>query len=217
MAYNQEEELKLSELKKIGFNPNTILDIGAHTGQFYKWAKDVWPQSFIWMIEANECHETELNNITLNTDDQYTIATMGDVERKVNFYTRKDKPHTQGASYYKEADYWDIPQLVMKIPKTLQTLDNTFTEDSSFDLIKMDTQGSELDIIRGGKNLCRRADYILLEVAVTEYNEKAPLEKEVISFMKDFAFEDIMVIGKHTNKEGQLIQKDIVFKNLNKK
>ena len=24
MAYNQEEELKLSELKKIGFNPNTI-------------------------------------------------------------------------------------------------------------------------------------------------------------------------------------------------
>ena len=216
MAYNQEEELKLSELKKIGFNPNTILDIGAHTGQFYKWAKDVWPQSFIWMIEANECHKTILNNLTYLNNDQYTIATMGDTERKVNFYTRKDKPHTQGASYYKESDYWDIPQLVMEIPKTLQTLDNIFTEDSSFNLIKMDTQGSELDIIKGGEKLCRKADYILLEVAVVEYNEKAPLEKEVISFMKDFDFEDIMVIGKHTDGE-KIIQKDIVFKNLNKK
>ena len=57
------EELKLSKLKELGFNPNTILDIGAHTGQFYSWAKNVWPQSFIWMIEANECHEPVLNNI----------------------------------------------------------------------------------------------------------------------------------------------------------
>ena len=210
------EELKLSKLKELGFNPNTILDIGAHTGQFYSWAKNVWPQSFIWMIEANECHESVLNNIVINTNDQYTIATMGDNEREVSFYTRKDKPHTQGASYYKESNYWDIPQLVMEIPKTLQTLDNMFTKDSSFDFIKMDTQGSELDIIRGGKNLCRKADYILLEVAVVEYNEKAPLEKEVISFMKDFDFEDIMVIGKHTDGE-KIIQKDIVFKNLNKK
>ena len=147
MAYKQGESMKLNELKNLGFNPKTILDIGAHTGQFYSWAKDVWPDSFIWMVEANNCHETTLKNLTSYNNDRYTIATMGDKEREVNFYTRKDKPHTEGASYYKEANYWDIPQLIMEIPKTLQTLDNLFTEDSFFDLIKIDTQGSELDII----------------------------------------------------------------------
>tara|TARA_Y100000114_G_C11725248_1_gene310602 strand:- start:178 stop:822 length:645 start_codon:yes stop_codon:yes gene_type:complete len=213
--YSPGDKLKLNKLKELGFNPNTILDIGAHKGQFYRWAKNVWPNVFIWMIEANECHEVDLKNLVLNTQDRYTIATMGDIERKVNFYTRKDKPHTEGASYYKESNYWDIPQLVMEIPKTLQTLDGMFSEDSFFDLIKMDTQGSELDIIKGGRNICKKADYILLEVAVKEYNEKAPLEGEIISFMEDFKFENFMTIGEHISN-GEVIQKDIIFKNKNK-
>tara|TARA_B100000963_G_C22631243_1_gene675036 strand:+ start:731 stop:1378 length:648 start_codon:yes stop_codon:yes gene_type:complete len=212
MSYKLSNNLRLHKLKELGFNPNTILDIGAHTGQFYEWAKNIWPDAFIWMIEANDCHEATLKNLSSNTIDKYTIATMGDSEREVDFYTRKDKPHTQGASYYKETNYWDIPQLVMEIPKTLQTLDSMFTDDSIFDFIKMDTQGSELDIIKGGKHLCSKAKYILLEVAVTQYNDNAPLENEVITFMNDFGFSEGLTIGEHYDGN-KIIQKDIVFKN----
>ncbi len=215
--YREGESMKLVNLKEKGFNPLTILDIGAHKGQFYNWAKNVWPDAFIWMIEANECHEKNLKNLTLNNKDRYTIATMGDIEREVNFYTRKDKPHTEGASYYKEANYWDIPQLVMEIPKTLQTLDMMFTEDSSFDLIKMDTQGSELDIIKGGLGICKKSSYIILEVATIEYNIGAPMESEVISFMDEIGFENMTTIGEHVDSNNLIIQKDIVFKNLNEK
>ena len=63
MAYIEGEELNLNKLKDLGFNPSTILDIGAHTGQFYGWAKKIWPQAFIWMVEANSCHESKLKNI----------------------------------------------------------------------------------------------------------------------------------------------------------
>jgi hypothetical protein len=83
-----------------------------------------------------------------------------------------------------------------------------------FDFIKMDTQGSELDIIKGGQRICKKAKYILLEVAVIEYNEKAPLENEIILFMENFGFKEFFTIGEHFNGE-QLVQKDIVFKNLN--
>tara|TARA_R110001592_G_scaffold98899_1_gene281997 strand:+ start:3513 stop:4157 length:645 start_codon:yes stop_codon:yes gene_type:complete len=213
--YRPGESMRLEDLKRKGFNPSTILDIGAHSGQFYGWAKNIWPDAFIWMIEANECHANTLSNLTNHNNDKYTIATMGDVEREVNLYTRTDKPHTEGASYYKESSYWDIPQLVMKIPKTLQTLDNLFTDDSSFDLIKMDTQGSEVDIIKGGKNLCKKSKYILLEVSLTKLNEGAPTYEETMSFMEEYGFEQIMSIGEHYNGD-ELIQKDIIFKNLNK-
>ena len=216
MAYRPGESLKLDELKKIGFNPKTILDIGAHKGQFYNWAKDVWPEAFIWMLEANEYHENDLKNLISNTQDQYTIVTMGDMERNVNFYTRSDKPHTEGASYYKEANYWDIPQLVMEIPKKLQTLDNLFDEHSRFDLIKIDTQGSELDIIKGGLGLCKKSSYIILEVATIEYNIGAPMESEIVNFMNKIGFENMATIGEHVDNNNLVIQKDIVFKNKNK-
>jgi len=212
MGYEIGNNLRLYKLKELGFNPKTILDIGAHTGQFYTWSKQVWPDAFIWMVEANDCHEKDLKKVISSDIDRYTIATMGDIEREVKLYTRKDKPHTQGASYYKETNYWDIPQLVMEIPKTLQTLDSMFTDDSIFDFIKMDTQGSELDIIKGGKGLCSKAKYILLEVAVTQYNDNAPLENEVITFMNDFGFSGELTIGEHYNGN-KIIQKDIVFKN----
>jgi FkbM family methyltransferase len=211
--YKHGESMNLSYLKnKLQFNPKTILDIGAHRGQFYTWAKKEWPDCFIWMLEANECHSHELNQLTLNSNDRYTIATLGDTERDVIFYTRSDKPHTEGASYYKEASYWDIPQLVSEIPKKLQTLDILFDNNSKFDLIKMDTQGSELDIIKGGFGICKKSSYIILEVAVTEYNIGAPLESEVIEFMKTIGFENIAVIGEHVT-EDIIVQKDILFKN----
>ena len=207
--YREGESMRLEEVKDLISEPNYILDIGAHRGQFYGWAKNVWPWSIIWMIEANEVHEQTLKNMTVGTDDECLIATLGDEERDVTFYTRSDKPHTEGASYYKENAYWDIPQLVMKIPKRLQKLDNLF-DDMQFDIIKMDTQGSELDIIKGGKDLCKKASAIILEVSLIDLNEGAPLYDEVVGFMNAFGFVEKMSIGEHYEGE-EIIQKDLVF------
>jgi len=210
--YREGESMRLEEVKDLILKPNYILDIGAHTGQFYRWTKNVWPWSVVWMIEANEVHERTLKNMTIGTDDAYLIATLGDEERDVTFYTRSDKPHTEGASYYKENAYWDIPQLVMKIPKKLQKLDNIFTDDTTFEVIKMDTQGSELDIMKGGKNLCKRASIIILEVSLVDLNEGAPIYDEVAVFMEDFGFEERMSIGEHYEGD-EIIQRDLVFLN----
>ena len=207
--------MKLQEVKSIIGDPIAILDVGAHTGQFYSWAKNVWPNSIIWMIEANEVHESVLQSITENNNDNYFIATLGDKERDVKFYTRSDKPQTEGASYYKESNYWDIPHLVMEIPKKLQTLDELFEGGSEFQLVKLDTQGSELDILRGGENLCKKADVIILEVSYVEYNEGAPLAEEAIEFMKDYGYSNYIEIGEHYSMEPQwkdrIVQKDLCF------
>ena len=214
MGYKPGEVMRLDEIKALGINPNAILDVGAHTGQFYGWAKPVWPDSVIWMIESNKLHESVLKNLTRNNSDEYLITALGDEEREVTFYTRSDKPHTEGNSYYKEANYWDIPQLVQTSTMKLQTLDTIFTGDTTFEVIKLDTQGSELDIMMGGKNLCKKASVIILEISYIEHNEGAPLYNEVLDFMKDFGFEEKMSIGEHYDGD-KIVQKDIVF--LNKK
>ena len=91
-------------------------------------------------------------------------------------------------------------------------LDDLFEDDSVFDLIKIDTQGSELDIIIGGKNLCSHAQGILLEVSLEPYNDSAPLKDEVDIFMKDFGFAPRLILGQsHHPIHGHVIQHDILY------
>ena len=207
--YRDGEGMRLTDIQLM---PKDVLDIGAHTGQFYKWAKTAWPYCNVFMIEANPLHENTLLNLTANTKDEYMISALGDKEREVTFYTRSDKPHTEGNSYYKEANYWDIPQLVQKETVTLKKLDDIFDEEKVFDLVKMDTQGSELDILKGGKKLITKATAVILEVAYIEYNLGAPTSDEVIKHMNSIGFEEIMSIGEHYEGE-EVSQKDLLFLN----
>ena len=213
--YKLGRSMRLNEVKKLGIDPVTILDIGSHIGEFYGWAKFEWPDSVIWMIESNEVHESTLKNLTTGKNDEYLIAALGDKEREVTFYTRKDKSHTEGNSYYKEANYWDIPQLVLESKRTLQRLDDLFTDDTKFELIKIDTQGSELDILRGGKNLVDKALVVIIEVSYIEYNLGAPLAEDVIDYMKSINFDIYIEIGEHYSNEPQwkdvIVQKDLLF------
>ena len=189
MAYRAGETMRLEEIKDMGINPNAILDIGAHTGQFHSWSKRVWPDVGVFMIEANPLHESTLDRLAMMNGDKYLIAAMGDEEREVTFYTRSDKPHTEGNSYYKEHNYWDIPQLVQESKVKLKKLDDIFEDDAVFELIKIDTQGSELDILKGGVKLISKSSVIVLEIAYTEYNEGAPTAKDIINYMNSIGFE----------------------------
>ena len=210
--YRAGETMRLEEVKDMGINPNAILDIGAHTGQFHSWSKRVWPDVGVFMIEANPLHESHLDKLAMMNGDNYLIAALGDEEREVTFYTRSDKPHTEGNSYYKEANYWDIPQLVQESKIKLKKLDNIFEDEATFELIKIDTQGSELDILKGGTNLVSRAKAVVLEVSLIEYNEGAPTAKETIDYMLEIGFEEKMSIGEHYDGE-TIVQKDLLFIN----
>ena len=212
MAYKDGETMRLWEVNDLGISPNAILDIGAHTGQFHSWAKKVWPDAGIFMIEANPLHESTLDRLAMMNGDNYLMAALGDEEREVTFYTRSDKPHTEGNSYYKEHNYWDIPQLVQENKVKLKKLDNIFEDDAVFDIIKIDTQGSELDILKGGKKLVSRASVIVLEVAYVEYNEGAPTAKEITDYMNQIGFTEKMSIGEHYEGD-KIIQKDLLFLN----
>ena len=210
--YRTGETMRLEEVRDMGINPNAILDIGAHTGQFHSWSKRVWPDVGVFMIEANPLHESHLDKLAMMNGDNYLIAALGDEEREVTFYTRSDKPHTEGNSYYKEANYWDIPQLVQESKTKLKKLDNMFEDDATFELIKIDTQGSELDILKGGEELVKRALAVVLEVSLIEYNEGAPSAEETINYMNKIGFEERMSIGEHYDGE-TIVQKDILFTN----
>ena len=192
-------------------NPNGILDIGANVGEFSLFCKRIWPSADILMIEGNDNCEDDL----IRTNLPYKIALLGNINKKVNFYINKENMKCTGSSYYKEVTHhYDDPII---IEKDLVRLDD-ITSDK-FDIIKIDTQGSELDIIKGGLNVIKNAKYVILEVATKQYNQGSPLFDEVVSYMESIGFKNQNIIENHIWKStesnefryGDIFQVDVIF------
>tara|TARA_R110002153_G_scaffold135870_1_gene285581 strand:+ start:44 stop:667 length:624 start_codon:yes stop_codon:yes gene_type:complete len=189
------------------FIPYKILDIGANIGQFHQEAKQTYPESYIFSIEASEDCEPYLEKISNN----YYIGLLSKENIEYNFYSRENYPTGTGDSIYKELTPFYSDENLKIIKKQGIRLDDLFTKDSEFDLIKIDTQGSELDIIEGGVELCKKAKGILLEVSLTQYNENAPLYNDVIKYMNSLGFYEKEILDEAKNHGSH--QQDILFIN----
>jgi FkbM family methyltransferase len=191
------------------FHPYRILDIGANIGQFHQIAKQTFPEAYIFSVEASPDCEASLKQVTEN----YYIGLLAKDNSEYNFYSRQGDATCTGNSIYRElTQFYSDDQLDIIKQRGIK-LDDLFEENSEFDLIKIDTQGSELDIITGGMNLCKKAKGILLEVSLTQYNEGAPLYGEVISFMESIGFKAEIILDEARNHGAH--QQDILFLNTN--
>jgi|LakMenEpi03Aug12_release.lakeMendotaPanAssembly.Ray.scaffolds.fasta_scaffold78200_4 FkbM family methyltransferase len=197
------------QLIKKHITPLSILDIGANHGQFYCEARKIFPDSYFYLIEGNPYCEPALKGFEID----YTIALLSDKEKEVDFFIRNGETSCTGNSIYKEdSDFYKEGSYFKKQLFT-KTLDSVLQE-KRFDLIKLDVQGSELDIIRGGLDIVKAAKALLLEVAVTDFNIGAPKKEEVFQYLASIGFEPVEKIADlnhpilHT-----LVQQDFLFLN----
>ena len=202
--------MSLESIKKY-FEPKSILDIGANVGQFYNEIKNIFPNSYYYLIEGSESCEVVLE--TFNVD--YSICLLSDTEKEVDFYIRKNEPRCTGNSIYREnTSFYDDDQIIVEKKQT-KTLSNLLN-NQKFDLIKIDVQGSEIDIINGGLDIIKEAKGILMEVSLMEYNQNSPTKEFVYKYMDNLGFKPVELIGNINHPlTYELIQQDILF--LNKK
>lgn len=192
------------------FTPQRVLDIGANVGGWYSLCRDTSPESYIFSIEANDGYKIPLKTTNPNS----IIALLAKDEEIYDFYTKTDASTATGNSIYRElTPYYDDEATNSIVRKQGVMLDKLFP-DKTFDLIKMDIQGAELDVIRGGIKICKKAKKILLEVALKEYNSSSPLHDEVVEYMESIGF-----IKKETLTDlpynGEIYHQDILFINEN--
>jgi FkbM family methyltransferase len=197
---------RLQYYKDQGSIFNKVLDIGAYEGEFYLMFKEFFPKADILMIEANEEKESRLKSI-----GPYKLALLGSEDNKeVDYYKCKDGVPT-GNGIYKENTQFKF-ESEKKKSITLPTL---LGSDNGYDLIKMDVQGSELDIIKGALPIIKRTDALLLELQTLEYNKGAPMASDVISYLQGIGF-DMVDILNLMYSENHLIQVDVLFINRNR-
>jgi FkbM family methyltransferase len=204
--------MNLPAVKKY-FTPHTILDIGGHTGDFFRLAKQIFPGSYVFVIEGNKNCEPYIK--ALKT--RYLITFLGEKNTKKIYYRTKDDPFCTGNSMYREVTPAFNGDRAIEDEVEVRTIDSIFKEETFFDFIKLDTQGSELDILRGGPKIAKKAKGILMEVSFEKYNEGAPLYDEVVKFMDEYGFveKDAICETYWSNEKMTCSQKDILFINKN--
>lgn len=169
--------------------PESYLDVGACKGHALPFIIHQLPSlKRIEAIEANKRHELDLKHICEQHNIPYKIDVLSDSIREVKFYTDGKGPQSTdpGASYlFEDTPHFNKERYDLV---TTNTLDNIYNESDTFDLIKIDTQGSELDIIRGGLNLISRTKALILEENIVPFNEGAPLHSEVKKYVESLGF-----------------------------
>lgn len=190
--------------------PKKIIDIGAHIGNFTTNISKLSTNLDAIMIEANPYCEQHLSRLGYS----YYITALSNYVGSANLHIEKLNYIGTGASIYKENTKWyeDGKYELIEIPTN--TLDNlNLYPDKIIDLIKIDVQGSELDVLLGGSRTIKRSKYVLVETSTLEYNLKAPLLDKLVEKLREnfFKIEDILDY-KYANN--QIFQMDLLFKNI---
>ena len=195
----------LKKLKSFGFEPKNILDIGANKG---KWTqeikKKVFPKAEYTLIEAIDYEELE--KLSVKHDNiNYKNILLDEIERLVTWYEKRNT----GDSLFKEnTGYFDDCK---EIKRSATTLDLVFNKNEVFELIKIDCQGAEIPILKGGNRLIQKSSVIILEVPfMGEYNIGAPNFYEHINYMENIGYRVFDIVELH-RVDNILIQIDIIF------
>jgi len=200
-------ENSLRRMKKLGFAPRTVIDVGAYVGDWTRTCKQLFPEARVLMVEPQVAKASALAQVAADLRDvEARSVLLGATEgANVDFYEAES-----GSSVLRESAQPRPPtgQLAMS------TLD-AITADGPFarpDFIKLDVQGYELQVLKGGEHTLRSAEAVLMEVNLLALHEGVPLFHQAAEFMgkRGFQVYDLCSFIRRPY-DGALWQVDVVF------
>jgi FkbM family methyltransferase len=217
--YKQEFKIKLgaphmywsiANLKRNGLIVDEVIDIGAYKGEFTRDVLKIFPDARYLMVEANPEREIDLKNfLTISNNGKlfYEIALLASEADKQQAFSVMDV----ASSALEEHNETGAKRVIL----ATKTLDEVAARQG-FDkgsFLKLDVQGYELEILKGGTRVLQMAAAVLLEVSLLDIHKHVPLLHEVLNFMFDHGFVayDICSVSARRPLDMALWQTDVLF------
>lgn len=200
-------ENSLRRMKRLGFNPAITIDVGAYVGDWTRSFKRIFPDAQVLMIEPLVSKTTVLSKVRSEMPNvELRVALLGaKPEASVGFCESET-----ASSVLTEAGTKHPPTTLL--PMT--TLD-AITENGPFakpNFVKLDVQGYELEVLRGGVCTLESAEAVLMEVNLLRLHDGAPLFHESAEYMgkRGFHVYDLCSLIRRPY-DGAIWQADVIF------
>lgn len=199
--------MSLRLLRANGFHPTVVIDVGAYRGDWAKLCNEIWPDASILMIEANPERAQQLQQMKARfpgtTAEQALLG--GAPQPAVPFYEQESASSVLPEAAKEQQFSFSLPM------RTLDEVTST-TRFQTPDLLKLDVQGYELEVLKGGERTLKSAEAVLLEVNFIEIYQGAPLLRDVVNHLGNAGFRAYDVANLYRRPlDKSLWQADMVF------
>ncbi len=196
----------------------TVIDVGANIGQFAKEVRAILPDASIYSFEpVQECYRQLLHNMSADTKFQAFNCALGDTNGKIAIHKND---YSQSSSILDMADAHKrlFPHTSHDVPEeiTVKRLDDMtemrpVTLEKNI-LLKIDTQGFEDRVIRGGPDFLKETKAVLAETSFLELYKGQPLFADIYKTLTSQGFRYTGSFWQKINPEnGQVLFEDSLF------
>ena len=206
---------KLEKLKNKNYTPQIIFDIGAYQGVWTDNMLNIYPNCEYFLFEAIPYEKLDKFN-DVNNIFVYKDVILSDKQKVVNWYqglNTGDSIHKEKSIVYKDTK----PIIKSAIDLNSYISKNNLLKNKTLSniFIKIDCQGSEIDILKGSTNILPYTDFILIEMPFFGiYNENVPNFKDHIDYLDNIGFIPYDILESHYINDYNM-QIDILFINKN--
>lgn len=166
-------------------HPETVIDVGAAKGKWSLRCAQVWPQARYLMVEPLAENQGALAAITqAHPTWQHIAAAAGATAGEVTFSVT---PDLDGSAVYE--DNRNLPQRTVPVV----TLDDIAPPTGDC-LLKLDTHGYEVPILKGATNLLPRCSLLVIECYGQRITSDTLLFHELCAWLAPHGFRTAAIV-----------------------
>ena len=177
-------EVLFEVLRRFGFSPKHIVDIGAHHGSWTRAALQFFPEAHYTLLEPQDWLRIHIQDLqAAGRNIRWINAGASEISGTLPFYSS----HRDDSSSFVVAS----ENLLPTTPAKVWSLDDLLVEYCLPvpEMVKIDAEGFDLKVLRGAKTLLGKTDVFLLEAAVL-----CSYENSVAAIIKFMAENDYRLI-----------------------
>jgi len=207
------------EHRDVPFGPRfeTIIDVGAHHGQFSLLARDLYPDAHIVCVEPLPAALDRLRAVHVE-DDRVTImpfaaAAAGADGRRSLHVSRKTDSSSLLPILRPYVDAFPGTEEASTIDVEVRPLDVLLSQELRRPaLLKIDVQGGELEVLRGAVGLLSEVEAAFVECSFVEFYGGQALADEVIGAFLRHGLRLDGVYSVVRDGSGRCLQADLLFR-----